>query len=222
PLLDGVILDENFTGTELLDWASFALVDEGVVDEADRNSVIASTGSESRVLIDGEEYEVSEPFSVNEGTDHRFSNVSVIITDTGAIVEVSAAFEYGDYDSGFAAAEQYLDEAGVGEVENTGDGYWTITLDDSASLQEQLSGLLGMDNLEIQVEETANTEDATLLTTLTGTGFSCAAACQYTPNISIDWSSDNIMPVDEETDGDTFRLSYERAVRIDEVSVDTT
>src|SRR5699024_3341646 len=110
PLLDGVILDENFTGTELLDWASFALVDEGVVDEADRNSVIASTGSESRVLIDGEEYEVSEPFSVNEGTDHRFSNVSVIITDTGAIVEVSAAFEYGDYDSGFAAAEQYLDE----------------------------------------------------------------------------------------------------------------
>ena len=222
PLLDGVILDENFTGADLLDWASYALVEEGVVAEEESDSVIGSTGTESRVVIGGEEYESSEPFSVSEGTDHRFSNVSVTITDSGTVVELAAAFNSGDHDTGFELGQQYLEDTGIGELESTDDGYWTVTLDDSASLQEQLSGLLGMDELEIQVEETANVENGTLLTTLTGTGFSCAAACRDTPSIGVSWGSESITPIEEEAEGDTFHISYERGVRVEQVDVETT
>lgn len=222
PLLDGVILDENFTGAELLDWASYALVEEGVVAEEESSSIIGSAGTESRVVIGGEEYESSEPFSVSEGTDHRFSDVSVTMTDSGTVVELSAAFNSGDYDTGFELGQQYLQDTGVGELESTDDGYWTVTLDDSASLQEQLSGLLGMEELEIQVEETANIENGTLLTTLNGTGFSCAAVCRDTPSIGVSWGSDSITPIDEEAEGDTFQVSYERGVRVEQVDVETT
>ncbi len=221
PLLDGVILEENFTGAELLDWTSYALVDEGVVEEDNASMIIESSGAESRVVIGDEEYESSEPFSVSEGTDHRFSDVTVAITDDGAVVDLTAAFNSGDYDTGFDLGQQYLEDTGIGEIESTDDGYWTVALDDSASLQEQLSSLLGMENLEIQVEETADAENATLLTTLTGTGFRCAGVCRDTPSIMVDWGSENLTPIDEEVDGDTFRISYERAVRIDQVEIDT-
>ncbi|HEY4577617.1 MAG TPA: hypothetical protein VIG67_07180 [Yaniella sp.] len=219
PLLDGIVLEENFTGAELLEWTSYALVEEGVVAEEDAASIISSTGTESRVIIGEEEYESSEPFSISEGTDNRFSSVNVTITDSGATVDMTSSYDADD--AADELAQQYLEDTGVGQVEESSEGSWTVALDESASLQEQLSGLLEMDDLEIQVEESANTEEGTLLTTLTGTGFSCPAVCIDIPYISLDWGSDDLTPVDETVDGTTFTISYERAVRIDQVEIDT-
>src|SRR5690625_2592749 len=78
PLLDGFILEENFTGSDPLDCTSYALVEDGVVDEENANSIIGSAGDESRVLFNGDEYEASEPFSISEGEDQRFSDVDEI------------------------------------------------------------------------------------------------------------------------------------------------
>ena len=221
PLLDGFILEENFTGSDLLDWTSYALVEDGVVDEENANSIIGSAGDESRVLFNGEEYEATEPFSISEGEDQRFSDVDVRITDDGAQVDFVAPFNSSDYDTGFELGQQYLEDADIGEIQSEEDGYWTVSLDDSASLEEQLSTLLDTESLQVEVEETANTEDASLLTTLTGTGFSCPTVCRETPSISVDWSSENLTPVDEEAEGDTFTISYERAVPLEEVEIAT-
>src|SRR5699024_5139599 len=186
PLLDGFVLEEDFTGADLLDWTSFALVDEGVVEEDQADSIISSSGDEGRVQFNGEEYEEIEPFALNEGTDQRFSNVAVRITDEGTQVDFAAPFNDGDYDTGFELGQQYLEDADVGEIEQDTDGYWTVTLDESGSLQDQLRTLLDTEDLEIAVEDTANTDEATLVTTLTGTGFSCPTVCGDYPSISVD------------------------------------
>lgn len=221
PLLEGFVLEEDFTGADLLDWTSYALVDEGVVAEDQADTVINSAGDEGQVTFNGETYETREPFSLNEGTDQRFSNVSVRITDEGTEVDFAAPFNDGDYDTGFELGQQYLEDAGVGEIHQDDDGYWTVVLDESGSLQEQLSTLLDTEDLQIEVEDTANTEDATLLTTLTGTGFSCPTVCRDYPSISVDGFGGDVTPVEEVTEGDSFTISYERAVPIDQVAIDT-
>lgn len=210
PLLDGFVLEEDFTGADLLDWTSFALVDEGVVEEDQADSIISSSGDEGRVQFNGEEYEEIEPFALNEGTDQRFSNVAVRITDEGTQVDFAAPFNDGDYDTGFELGQQYLEDADVGEIEQDTDGYWTVTLDESGSLQDQLRTLLDTEDLEIAVEDTANTDEATLVTTLTGTGFSCPTVCGEYPSISVDGYGGDVIPLQEEVDGDTFTISYER------------
>lgn len=221
PLLEGFVLEEDFTGADLLDWTSYALVDEGVMEEDQADSVISSSGDEGRVQFNGEEYDEIEPFALNEGADQRFSNVAVRITDEGTQVDFAAPFNGGDYDTGFELGQQYLEDAGVGEIEQDTDGYWTVTLDESGSLQDQLRTLLDTEDLEIEVEDSANTEDATLVTTLTGTGFSCPTVCGDTPTISVDGYGGDVTPLQEEADGDTFTISYERSVPIDQVEVDT-
>lgn len=221
PLLDGFVLEEDFTGADLLDWTSFALVDESVIDEDQADSIISSSGDEGRVQFNGEEYEDTEPFSLKEGTDQRFSSVAVRITDEGTQVDFAAPFNDGDYDTGFELGQQYLEEADVGEIQQDTEGYWTVTLDESGSLQDQLRTLLDTEDLEIEVEDTANTDEATLVTTLTGTGFSCPTVCGDYPSISVDGYGGDVTPLQEEVDGDTFSISYERSVPIDQVEVAT-
>src|SRR5699024_6090584 len=96
PLLDGVVLEENFTGAELLEWTSDALVAQRVVTEENAASIISSTCTESRVIIGEEEYESGEPFSISEGTDNRFSSVNVTITDSGATVDLTSSYDADD------------------------------------------------------------------------------------------------------------------------------
>lgn len=219
PLLDGLVFEESFTGADLLDWTGYALLDEGVVTEDNAREVIGGTGDEGRITINDEEYETGEPFELNEGTDRRFDDVSVRITDQGTQVELLANLVSGDHDTGIELAEQHLDDAGVGEVEHDA-GYFTVTLDEAEPLQNQLQTLLGAEGLQIDVEETANVEDSSLITTLHGTGFSCAAVCRDQPTISVDGYGE-LTPVEEETEGDTFTVAYERNVPVDEVGIDT-
>lgn len=218
-MLDGFVFEESFAGADLLDWTGYALLDEGVVTEENARGVISGSGEDGRLMINDEEYETGEPFELNEGTDRRFDYVNVSITDQGTQVELTANLVHGDHDVGIELPQQHLDEAGVGEVEHDS-GYFTVILDESEPLQGQLQTLLGAEGLEIEVEKTANIEDSSLVTTLHGTGFSCAAVCRDQPTISVDGYGE-LTPSEEEAEGDSFTVAYKRNVPVDEVAIDT-
>src|SRR5699024_8358012 len=219
PLLDGLVFEESFTGADLLDWTGYALLDEGVVTEDNAREVISGTGDEGRITINDEEYETGEPFELNEGTDRRFDDVSVRITDQGTQVELLANLVSGDHDTGIDLAEQHLDDAGVGEVEHDA-GYFTVTVDEAEPRQDQLQTLLAAEGLQLDVEETANVEDSSVITTLHGTGCRGAAVCRDQPTIAGDGYAERAA-VEEEPEGDTFTVAYERNVPVDEVGIDT-
>lgn len=233
PLLSGFTLDENFSGIDLLGWVPQALLDEGVVTEDQSESVLANSG-EGRVVVENEDsdnsadgadsadrdsYDSYEPFSVDQADDYRFDRVDVRMTDDGAAVDFTAAYDWDDTEAAREAGQAYLEDTGVGELSGE-DGSWTVTLDGSAPLQDQLRELLSSPELQLSVEESADTERAVLVTTVTGSGFTCPEVCANAPSFSVD-TSGSLKADAGQASGEEFELTYEQTVPVEEITIDT-
>lgn len=194
-LVTGVQVEENFSSTDLLQWARDGLVEDGVIAETDSNNIM-ETGDSTITFGDATYDSTSGHLYVSEVTDNGINHLAIAISEKESSLDIKA--ELG-YKKGTKYPEeefkQYVEnnrpkDAKVEDLTSDFNGvsisYSAISLEEA---EESLAKLLGDPSFsikEVQEDSSDNSQflrnNQPVLTRAIDVAFNCSSLCSPKAN----------------------------------------
>lgn len=217
PLVSGIEVEENFSSSDLLEWLAAALVEDGVVDESNRYSILEA--GESTVDFDGTSYEAGSGNAVvSEVQDYGFARIDAVTTlnDDGSYEQFLTFVQDTELtDDVKAAVSAFFDSTGLADqvTDQSVGGYqggeWNIThqADNVEDLNAFTSKFLG-GPAELTVETAPEEDNPTTFRTVVDGAYDCSAVCSpsgeglnHTMHFPSNWAvqdaADGLLGVDQ-------------------------